>query len=214
MKTALALVAVVSTALLVPGPFLAQDAPAKTVRWAEGAPNSLLDVKKDLKTEGLRGDKVHVFVNLAELKETHYNRVWVQVFNRSQSQVDFDPQTAILTGEGTELTALVPDKAAMAIFSDGKAKADDLATCGPLGPGCSARLQAADEVRTTAAVQAQWVHDYGLAPKTLAPGHEVKGAIVFRKGKKPTDYIFRLRVGDEVFEFPLSAQNKAPASLD
>jgi hypothetical protein len=59
--------------------------------------------------------------------------------------------------------------------------------------------------------QAQWVRDNGLKEKTLAPGEEAQGAIVFKKDKKPASYVLRVPVGSVILEFPLSAQNKAPS---
>jgi len=50
----------------------------------------------------------------------------------------------------------------------------------------------------------------GLKQKTLAPGEDAQGAIIFKKDKKAADYTLRIPVGDQVFEFPLSAQNKMP----
>jgi hypothetical protein len=48
-----------------------------------------------------------------------------------------------------------------------------------------------------------------MKPTTLAPGEEVKGAIIFKKEKKPAEYTLTIPVGSEVFEFPVSAVNKA-----
>jgi hypothetical protein len=47
--------------------------------------------------------------------------------------------------------------------------------------------------------------------KTLNPGDETQGAILFKKERKSADYTLRIPVGNQVFEFPLSAQNKAPS---
>jgi hypothetical protein len=72
-------------------------------------------------------------------------------------------------------------------------------------------MQMSKQVAALTAQQGQWVKDNGLKQKTLAPGDEAQGAIIFKKDKKPADYVVRISVGDQVFEFPLSAQNKAPS---
>src|SRR5215469_18895807 len=62
---------------------------AAPLRWTEGAPNATSEVKNDAKIEGLKTDDVHIYVSLADLKETEYNRVWIQVANRGSSPLDF-----------------------------------------------------------------------------------------------------------------------------
>src|SRR5258708_5785889 len=192
--------------------------PAGTVRWTEGAPNATSEVKNDTKIEGLKTDDIHIFVNLADLKETEYNRVWVQVSNHSKAPVDFDPQSAILlSSKDKTVHAEVPDKAAKAIQKFGEAKSQELSSahcnmmaavqCQPT----NAQMQMSKQVAAFSGQQAQWVRDNALAKKTLAPGEEAQGVIVFKKDKKAADYILRCPVGSQLFEFPVSAQNKAPS---
>lgn len=50
---------------------------------------------------------------------------------------------------------------------------------------------------------------HAVKQKTLAPGEHAQGVIVFKKDKKAMDYVLRIPVGAETFEFPLKAQNKA-----
>jgi hypothetical protein len=80
--------------------------------------------------------------------------------------------------------------------------------------GCqptNTQMQMSKQVLELSNKQAQWVRDNSLKQKTIAPGEEAQGAIVFKKDKKSVDYIFRIPIGDQIFEFPLSAQNKPPS---
>jgi len=199
--------------------------PAGPIRWAEGAPNATSDVKNDAKIEGLKTDDVHIYVSLADIKETEYNRVWVQVSNHSKSAMDFDPQAAILLNGDKTVRAEVPDKAAHNIQKFGEAKSQELAsahcnqmmtnpTMSPNNAACqptNTQMQMSKQVLTFSNQQAQWVRDNGLVKKELAPDHEIQGAVVFKKDKKKADYILKIQVGSQTFEFPLSAQNKAPS---
>jgi hypothetical protein len=72
-------------------------------------------------------------------------------------------------------------------------------------------MQMSKQVAQFSNQQAQWARDNGLKQTSVAPGNEVQGSIFFRKDKKSADYILRIPVGDQVFEFPVSAQNKAPS---
>jgi len=195
----------------------AQNGTPSSVRWSEGAPNASFEVKNDAKIEGLKTDDVHIFVNLTDLKETEYNRVWVQVSNHGKSPIDFNPQGAVLLKGDKSVRAEIPDKAASSIQKYGEAKSQELSSahCNMMNVGgcqpTNTQMQMSKQVAAFSGTQAQWVRDNGLKQKTLAPGEEAQGAIVFRKDKKPADYILRIPVGSEVFEFPLSAQNKAPS---
>jgi len=187
------------------------------LRWSEGAPDATSEVKNDTKVEGLKTDEVQIFVSLAELKNTEYNRVWVQLFNHSQSPIDFDPQAAILLNGDKVARAEVPGKAANNIQKFAEAKSQELSSahCNQLyAYQCQptvAQVQMSKEVMVEAGKQAEFVRSNALAKKTLAPGEEAEGAIVFKKDKKKADYILKVPVGAETFEFPLSAQNKAPS---
>jgi hypothetical protein len=194
-----------------------QAGPSNTMRWAEGAPNATSDMKDNNKIEGLKTDDIHIYASIAELKETEYNRVWVQITNHSKAPIDFDPLTAILINEKDKtVRAEIPDKAAKSIQKMGEAKSQELASahcvlmsqqnCQPT----NAQMQVSKQVAALSAQQAQWVRDNAVSKQTLAPGNEAQGAIVFRKDKKAADYILRVTVGTQVFEFPLRAENKAP----
>jgi hypothetical protein len=207
----------------------AQSASPSALHWTDGAANATSEVKNDVKIEGLKSDDIHIFVSLADVKETEYNRVWVQVANHGKAPIDFNPQAAVLLKGDKSVRAEVPDKAAKSIQKVGEAKAQELSSahCDFMqtgggkgggsqagGAGCSAtptQVQMSKQVLEFSNKQAQWVRDNGLSQKTLAPEEEVQGAIVFRKDKKSADYILRVPIGGEVFEFPLNAQNKAPS---
>lgn len=192
---------------------------ATPIRWAEGAPNATSEVKNDNKVEGLTTDEVHMFVSLADLKETEYNRVWVEISNHGKSPIDFDPQQAILLNVDKDKTvrAEIPDKAANAIQKFGEAKSQELSSahCNVMSAtNCqptNAEMQLSKQVLAFSGQQAQWVRDNALAKKTLAPGDQVQGVIVFKKEKKATNYILRVPAGTQTFEFPVSAQNKMPS---
>jgi hypothetical protein len=214
--------ALAATLLLGSSAAIAQNSAA--LRWTEGAPNATSDVKDNVKIEGLKTDDAHIFVSLTEIKETEYNRVWVQVYNHSKSPIDFDPQTAVLRNGDKTIKAEAPDKAANSIQKTGEAKSQELSSahCNMLmtgqniAPGAArcqptdTQMQMSKQVLAFSGKQAQWVRDNSLKQGPIAPDAEVQGAIFFRKDKKPTDYIMRISVGNRVFEFPLSAQNHSP----
>jgi hypothetical protein len=208
---------VAGTLLLALAAGLAQNAAPGPIRWVEGAPNASSEVKEAGKIEGLKTDDIHIFVNLAEVKETEYNRVWVQVSNHGKAPIAFDPDSAVLINGNKSVRAEVPEKAAKSIQRFGEAKSQELSSahCTMMtATGCqptNAQMQMSKQVAALTAQQGQWVKDNGLKQKTLAPGDEAQGAIIFKKDKKPADYVVRISVGDQVFEFPLSAQNKAPS---
>jgi hypothetical protein len=189
------------------------------VRWTEGAPNATSEVKNDATIEGLKTDDVHIFASIADLKETEYNRVWIQVANHGKTPVDFDPQSVVLVNaaKGKTVAAEVPDKAAKSIEKFGEAKSQEMssAKCNSMAATqcqpAPTQLQVAKQISAYSAQQAQWIRDNALAKKTLAPGEEAQGIVVFRKDKKPASYILRCPVGTQVFEFPVSAQNKEPS---
>ncbi len=217
MNTVFAPRALAGTLLLALAASFAQSGAPSAIRWAEGAPNATSEVKSDGKIEGLKTDDIHIFVNLADVKETEYNRVWVQVSNHGKAPIAFGPESAVLLRGDKSVRAEVPDKAAKAIQKFGEAKSQELssahcnmmvaAQCQPT----NAQMQMSKQVLAFSGTQAQWVRDNGLKQKALAPGEEAQGAIIFRKDKKSADYILRIPIGDQVFEFPLSAQNKAPS---
>jgi len=213
---------VAGTFLFVSALSLAQT--ATPIRWAEGAPDATSEVKNETKIEGLKAGDVHIFVSLAEVKETEYNRVWIQLANHGNAPLGFDPQTAILLNGDKVVKAEVPDKAAKSIQKVGEAKSQELSSAhcammmtGQQKTGTSAcqptdtQVQMGKQIAQFSAQQAQWVRDNGLTQKEIAPGQEAQGAIVFRKDKKAADYVLRIPVGSQVLEFPLSAQNKAPS---
>jgi hypothetical protein len=189
------------------------------VRWTEGAPNATSEVKNDATIEGLKTDDVHIFASIADLKETEYNRVWIQVANHGKTPVDFDPQSVVLVNaaKGKTVAAEVPDKAAKSIEKFGEAKSQEMssAKCNSMAATqcqpAPTQLQVAKQISAYSAQQAQWIRDNALAKRTLAPGEEAQGIVVFRKDKKAASYILRCPVGTQVFEFPVSAQNKEPS---
>lgn len=206
-------------ALLASSLALTQDRPSGAVRWAEGAPNATSEVKNDTKIEGLKADDVHLFVSIADMKDTNYNRVWVQISNHGKAPFEFDPATAILINSDKDKTvrAEIADKAAHDIEKYSEAKAQELsgAHCNNIAAvqcqPTNAQLQMSKQVAAYGSQQASWVRDNGLNKKTLAPGDDEQGVIVFRKDKKAANYILRLPINGQTFEFPLSAQNKQPS---
>jgi len=217
MKAVFSRFMLASTGLLVLAAGSAQNIAPSVIRWAEGAPNATSEIKDNVKVEGLKTDDVHIFVSLTELKETEYNRVWVQVSNHGKSPVDFKPESAVLVKGDKSVKAENPDKAAHSIQNFGEAKSQELSSAHctmMVTVGCqptNAQMQVSKQVLAMSGQQAQWVRDNGLKEKALAPGEEAQGAIVFKKDKKAADYILQVAVGGETFEFPLSAQNKAPS---
>ena len=151
------------------------------------------------------------------IRWAEYNRFWWHVSKHGNAPIAFGPESAVLLRGDKSVRAEVPDKAAKAIQKFGEAKSQELssahcnmmvaAQCQPT----NAQMQMSKQVLAFSGTQAQWVRDNGLKQKALASGEEVQGAIIFRKDKKSADYILRIPIGDQVFEFPLSAQNKAPS---
>jgi hypothetical protein len=194
----------------------AQNAPG-VLRWAEGAPNATSEVKNDMTIDGLKTDDTSVWVSIGDLKETEYNRVWIQVSNHGKAPIDFNPQAAVLLKGDKGIKAEVPDKAANSIQRFGEAKSQELASAkcpNMIATACqpnNAQLQMSKQVSAFSSQQAVWVRENGVKPATLAPGGEAKGWILFKKDKKSADYVLRIAVGNQVFEFPLKAENKAPS---
>ncbi len=191
---------------------------AAPLRWAEGAPNATSEVKDNNEVEGLKTDDAHVFVSLADLKDTEFNRVWLQVANHSKAPIDFDPQSAMLVNEKDKVVrSEVAEKAANSIQKYGEAKSQELsgAHCNYLGAvqcePTDTQFRMSKQILVDTASRAEWVRANAARRRTLAPGEETQGAIVFRKDKKPAKYLLRISVGSETFEFPLSAQNKHPS---
>jgi hypothetical protein len=188
------------------------------LRWVEGAPNATSEVVSDNKIEGLKTDDIHVFVSLSDLKETEYNRVWVQISNHGKAPIDFDPQSAVLVNEKDKtVRAEVPGKAANSIQKFGEAKSQELSSAhcpNMMATGCqptNAQMQMSKQVSAYSGEQAQWVKENALEHKSLAPGEEAKGYIYFKKDKKKANYILKITVASQVFEFPVTADNKAPS---
>jgi hypothetical protein len=188
------------------------------LRWAEGAPNASSEMKNNTKIEGLKTDEAQVFVSLSEIKETEYNRVWIQVYNHGKAAIDFDPQTVILINEKDKtVRAEVPAKAANSIQKFGEAKSQELSSAhceNMVATQCQptvSQLQVSKQVAAFSAQQAQWVKENGLAQKSIAPGANVEGYIAFKKEKKKSNYVLKVTIGAQVFEFPVSADNKEPS---
>jgi hypothetical protein len=214
--------ALAATLLLGSSAAIAQN--SAPLRWAEGAPNATSEVKNDTKIEGLKTDDVHIFVSMADVKETEYNRIWVQLSNHGKAPLDFDPQTAVLLNGDKAIKAEAPDKAAKSIQKVGEAKSQELSSAhcaekssggkaGGMGPcqPTEMEVQMSKQVAAFSSQQAQWVRDNSLKQGPIAPNAEEQGAIVFKKDKRAADYILRISVGSQVLEFPLRAQNKPPS---
>jgi len=194
------------------------------MRWSEGAPNATSEIKNDSRIEGLKTDDLQVFISMADLRETEYNRVWIQIFNHSQGPINIDPQAAVLLNGDRAVSPENPDKAASTIEKVGEAKSQEMSSghCNMMssggkggGPGpCqppSTQVQMGKHIATVSSQQADWVRDNAMKGSTLAAGDQTQGAIIFRKDKKPANYILRVSVGNQTFEFPVTAQNKRPS---
>ncbi len=202
----------------------AQNPNTTVFRWKYGAPNAVTDIRHAAKVEGLKTDDVHIYVALFDIKDTDYNRAWVQVVNHSKTPIQFDPQSAFLK-DGRIVPAEVPDKAANSVERWGEAKSQEIASppcttmnAGGNGSGISAsatlacrptdmQVELSKEVRAVSDKWAEFIRKRALKPTTVAPGEQVVGAILFKKGKKPTSYTLAVPVGSETFEFPVSAMN-------
>jgi hypothetical protein len=216
MKAVLTSVVLLSSLVVAGTGGFAQSFPT-VIKWVEGAPNATIETKNDQKVEGLKTDDVKVYVSLSELKETQYNRLWVHITNTGKAPLDFNPMTAVLLKGDKAVRAEAPDKASNSIQKYGEAKAQELSSAhcpNMIATQCqptSTQVQEGKQVQSFTAQQGQWLRDNGVKDKTLAPGEEVEGFIAFKKDKKATDYVLHIPVGNSVFEFPLSAQNKAPS---
>ena len=195
----------------------AQNSAPGNISWSPSDPNSTSEVKDGTTIEGLKSPNAHVYVTISDIKETEYNRVWVQVTNAGTTPIDFNPQAAVLLKGDKSVRAEVADKAANSIQRFGEAKAQELSSAkcpNMVATACqpnNAQLQMSKQIQDDTPQQDNWLRENGLKQQTIAPGGEAKGYIAFKKDKKPADYKLRLPVGSETFEFPLSAQNKAPS---
>jgi len=208
--------------MLAAGLSIAQDASPSVIRWKYGAPNAVIELRNAVKVEGLKTDDLHVYAALYDIRDTVYNRAWVQIVNLSKAPISFNPQSAVLK-DGRVMHAEAPDKAADSIQKVGEAKSQELSSAhcamkATLGTGSSmacepteAQMRMSKEVLATSDSVAQWIRKKALAETTLAPGEEAIGAIVFRKDKRPADYTLSIPVGSQTFEFPVRALNKPPS---
>ena len=200
---------------------LAQNSTYNVIRWKYGAPNTITDVTHSAKVEGLKTDNVHIYVALYGTKNADYNRAWVQIINRGNAPLEIDPMSAFLRGD-QKISPEDPEHVANSIQRRGEARSQELASpnCAEMSSGghtggigacapTNAQMQRSKDILASSAYIAQWIRDKGMKPTTLAPGEEVKGAIIFKKEKKPAEYTLTIPVGSEVFEFPVSAVNKA-----
>jgi len=189
-----------------------------TLRWAEGAPNATSETVNDNKVEGLKTDDANVYASLSDIKDTEYNRVWIQISNHSKAPIDFDPESAILINEKDKtVRAEAPDKAANSIQKFGEAKSQELSSAhctNMASTGCqptNAQMQLSKQVAAYSSQQGQWVRDNAFPHKSIAPGDEAKGYVYFKKERKKANYILKIPVGGQTFEFPVFAENKAPS---
>jgi|HubBroStandDraft_6_1064221.scaffolds.fasta_scaffold00069_22 hypothetical protein len=207
---------------------VAQETSSGVVRWKYGAPNAVTDTTHAAKVEGLKTDDVHIYVALYDVKDTEYNRAWVQIVNHGKTPIEFNPQSALLK-DGTTVRAEAPEKAANSVQRVGEARSQELAApkCdmmngggGSGAPAVSATLacrptdmqvELSKEVLTVSNEWAGFIRARALKPTTVAPGEQVIGTILFRKGKKPANYTLAIPVGAETFEFPVSALNTPPS---
>ncbi len=212
----------------------AQNATPSVVRWSYGAPNAVTDTTHAAKVEGLKTDDVHIYVALYDVMDTEYNRAWVQIVNRGKTPIQFNPQSALLKN-GTIVRAEAPDKAANSVERLGEAKSQELASpkctmmnaggggggqgsIAPVAASLACRptdmeVELSKEVLTLSNEWAGFIRARALKPTTVAPGEQVVGTILFRKGKRPANYTLAIPVGSKTFEFPVSALN-APPSFD
>ncbi len=195
----------------------AQSSPPPVVRWAEGAPNTTSEVKNEMKIEGIKSDDVHIYVGIADLKDTQYNRVWVSISNHGKSPIEFNPQSAVLLKGDKSIRAEDTNKAANSVQKYGEAKAQELSSAkctNMIATQCApnnSQISSAKQIQANTTQQGQWLKENAIKQQTLAPGGEASGFIAFKKDKKPAEYILRVPVGSSTFEFPLSAQNKPPS---
>jgi hypothetical protein len=194
----------------------AQTNGPSVLRWKYGAPNAVTEIRNATQVKGLKTDDLHVYVALYDIKDTDYNRAWVQVVNHGKTPIQLDPQSAFLKN-GKRVRAETPDEAASAIQKFGEAKSQELssAQCNMMSaPHCeptNTQMQLSKQVLASSGTVAAWIRDNSLKQSTVAPGGEVIGAILFKKGKKPADYTLAIPVGGRTFEFPVSAQNEPPS---
>jgi hypothetical protein len=207
---------IAGTLLLALATSFAQNTSSGAIRWKYGAPNAVVDIRNAAKIEGLKTDDVHIYVALYDLKDTEYNRVWVQLVNHGKTPIEFNPQSVYLK-DHVRLQPEAPDRAAEAIQMFGEAKSQELssAQCTLMSaPHCqptNTQVQMSKDVLVFSNARAEWIRDKSLKPVTVAPGEQVVGAILFRKGKKRTDYMLAIPVNGTTFEFPVSAENKPPS---
>jgi len=210
------------------GTGFAQNTAPSVVRWSYGAPNAVTDTTHAAKVEGLKTDDVHVYVALYDVSETEYNRAWVQVVNHGKTPIEFNPLTALLK-DGMTVRAEEPEKAASSVQRLGEAKSQELSSppCTTMNAGGNGsgtpvsatlacrptemQVELSKEVLNLSNAWAGFIRARALKPTTVAPGEQVIGTILFRKGKRPANYTLAIPVGSKTFEFPVSALNTPPS---
>jgi hypothetical protein len=220
---------IAGTVLLALAASFAQNTSPGAVRWKYGAPNAVIDIKNASKIEGLKTDDIHIYVALYDLKDTEYNGAWVQISNYGQAPIEFNPESAFLKDD-LKVRAETPDGVAESILRLAESKSQELSSphCNVLmtghnnggGSAAASACQATDTQKQLAKdivvfsnARGNWIREKSLRRTTVAPGEQVVGAILFRKGKKRTDYMLAIPVNGKTFEFPVSAENR-PSSYD
>ena len=171
----------------------AQSSPPPVLRWAEGTPNATSEVKSDMKVEGLKTDDIHIYVGIADLKDTQYNRLWVSISNHGKSPIDFNPQSAVLLKGDKSIRAEDTKKAANSVQKYGEAKAQELtsAKCtNMIATQCApnnSQISSAKQIQANTTQQGQWLRENAIKQQTLAPGAEASGFIAFKKDKKAAE---------------------------
>lgn len=206
-----------------------QGATPTVIRWSYGAPNAVTDITHAAKVEGLKAGDVHIYVALYDMKDTEYNRAWVQVVNHGNTPIDFNPQLAYLLRGDQTVRAEEPEKAANSVEGFGYAKSQQLAApiCTTMNAGggkgggavtaslacqpTNMQLELSKEALNLSNQWATFIRSRALKPMTVAPGEQAVGAVVFRKGKRPADYMLAVPLGNKTFEFPVSALNQSPS---
>jgi hypothetical protein len=227
MKTFLGSIVLAGALLLSLTASFGQSATPTVIRWSYGAPNAVTDIRHAAKVEGLKVGDLHIYVALYDMKDTEYNRAWIQVVNHGSAPINFNPQLAFLLRGDQTVRAEEPEKAANSVQRVGEAKSQELASpvCTTMNAGGGSsqsvsaslacrptdmQVELSKEVLTVSNKWVTFIRSRALKPTTVAPGEQVVGAVVFRKGKKPSDYILAVPLGNQTFEFPVSALNQAP----
>ena len=215
-RTRLVAAVVLAGSLLAAAQAAPDSKPAtpQVYRWSEGCDGCKTVDMKGTQIKVQKVGALDVAVSLHELG--NYQRAFVQVLNHHQDPVKIDPMAAtlVLAAKSKTFAAVPPQKAASGFRNDANSESENLDASGcalmssKSSPGpCQATGAGESESKSAQGLGLAMANDaeqHGMKPATIAPEDQTQGAIFFRTEKKKGEAVFRLPIGDAVYEFPFT----------